>query len=1152
MTKTRLVGPHPTFILLLIAGCLVLAAAVRGPALVGAAPTDPVVRGPAGPAAAPRVPVAACGGPGPFALISPVPTAAYGIGVDTDGTALYAAGGYQSSAVSRFARYDPAPGTWTLLAALPQATYGAATIYAPNVNKLYVFGGFTGTAVVATTQVYDLATGTWAAGPALPAPRESLAGSYYNGKIYLVGGQSTTMFNSAQAQTWEYDPVAASWTTTRLNVPAPVTGPGAGLVGGRLYILAGADTSGAPVTTTYEYNIAANTWTTRAAVPTGLFGPGSAVVNGTIWLLGGGQPFRADHPAAGGAPAAVQSLTQIYDVASDSWSSGPTLTLARNVIGSTYLAGKVYAIGGYNGGTGVSQSEASTVPLCTTVTPTVPPTAPPTATRTPTPTATAVSCTISWTSAAALPLDVYAAAVDGDGTGVYAASGYSFSQSTWSGQFARYNPTLNSWTALAPIPSPVEQATGVYAPNTGRFYVFGGQNSGVGSTRTQIYDPGSNTWTTGAALPAVRYGMGAGYYNGKIYLAGGTNSVPQNQLWEYDPVANTWNTARAALPQARLDAAATIIAGHLYLAGGRDAAGTTVNTLYDYNIALDTWTIRAAMPTAASTPGGVNLGGQLWVIGGGNPFRPAGPAGGRQPDSSFTITQIYDPATNSWTSGPALNSARSYLGVAAVGTQILAVGGYTGSTSTSVVERTIGGCATATATATPPPTLTLTATITATNTPTVTRTPSNTATNTPTVTRTPTSTATNTPTVTLTPTSTMTNTPTVTLTPTITATNTPTVTLTPTSTMTNTPTVTLTPTSTTTNTPTVTLTPTSTMTNTPTSTMTNTPTVTLTPTSTATNTPTVTLTPTSTTTNTPTVTPTVTSTVTNTPTVTRTPTSTATNTPTVTLTPTSTTTNTPTVTLTPTSTMTNTSTVTRTPTNTATNTPTVTPTVTSTVTNTPTVTATNTPTVTRTATTTAVHTATATATVTPYCLLPFTDVSAEYWAAGYIKWTYCHGIISGYSDGTFRPENLTTRGQVAKMITLAAGWPLTLPAGAPHFSDVPPGSTFYTVIEVAWAHGSLTGYSDGTFHPSEPVTRAQLTKMAVLARGLALVRPATPTFRDVPPSDWAYHYIETAALHAIVGGYSDGTFRPATNATRAQFCKILYQTFGLPTLLHAP
>jgi hypothetical protein len=189
--------------------------------------------------------------------------------------------------------------------------------------------------------------------------------------------------------------------------------------------------------------------------------------------------------------------------------------------------------------------------------------------------------------------------------------------------------------------------------------------------------------------------------------------------------------------------------------------------------------------------------------------------------------------------------------------------------------------------------------------------------------------------------------------------------------------------------------------------------------------------------------------------------------------------------------------------------------------------------------------------------LSFSDVQEEYWAFGYIKWTYCQGIISGYSDGTFRPEANTTRGQLAKMVVLAAGLPLVLPSGAPHFSDVPPGQPFYRYIEVAWSHNIITGYEDGTFQPAAPVTRAQLAKMIVQARGLSLVDPPVARFQDVPRDSWAYRYVETAAAHQIVGGYDCGAageacpgfyYRPDVPATRAQLSKLLHLAFAVPSL----
>jgi hypothetical protein len=142
------------------------------------------------------------------------------------------------------------------------------------------------------------------------------------------------------------------------------------------------------------------------------------------------------------------------------------------------------------------------------------------------------------------------------------------------------------------------------------------------------------------------------------------------------------------------------------------------------------------------------------------------------------------------------------------------------------------------------------------------------------------------------------------------------------------------------------------------------------------------------------------------------------------------------------------------------------------------------------------------------------------------------------------------------MVVLAAGYSLVIPAGAPHFSDVPPGQPFYTFVEVAWGQGIVSGYSDGTFRPYTNVTRAQLAKMIVLGRGLAPTNPATPTFSDVPPGYWAYGFVETAVDRAIISGYNCGGlgepcpglyFRPERLATRAQLCKMLFQAFRVPS-----
>jgi hypothetical protein len=159
----------------------------------------------------------------------------------------------------------------------------------------------------------------------------------------------------------------------------------------------------------------------------------------------------------------------------------------------------------------------------------------------------------------------------------------------------------------------------------------------------------------------------------------------------------------------------------------------------------------------------------------------------------------------------------------------------------------------------------------------------------------------------------------------------------------------------------------------------------------------------------------------------------------------------------------------------------------------------------------------------------------------------------------FNPGGTTTRGQLSKIAVLGFNLPINT-AGGPHFSDVQPGDTFYTYIETLYNAGAITGYDDGTFRPNNWVTRGQITKIIVLTAAYVdpadwqLVNPSQNTFEDVPVGSTFYTYIETAAAHFIISGYPCGTppagvcvppenkpyFLPNNNATRAQISKVAY------------
>jgi hypothetical protein len=168
---------------------------------------------------------------------------------------------------------------------------------------------------------------------------------------------------------------------------------------------------------------------------------------------------------------------------------------------------------------------------------------------------------------------------------------------------------------------------------------------------------------------------------------------------------------------------------------------------------------------------------------------------------------------------------------------------------------------------------------------------------------------------------------------------------------------------------------------------------------------------------------------------------------------------------------------------------------------------------------------------------PFNDVPVESTFYNPVSGLVTTGAASGYGDGSFRPMNTTTRGQLAKLVVLAFNLPLATD-DTQHFSDVPADHAFFAYVETAYSRGLISGYSDGTFRPFNNITRGQVAKVVVLAAGWQLANPATSTFSDVPADSTYYRYVETAYAKGIISGYGDGTFRPGNSATRGQIAQV--------------
>ena len=152
-------------------------------------------------------------------------------------------------------------------------------------------------------------------------------------------------------------------------------------------------------------------------------------------------------------------------------------------------------------------------------------------------------------------------------------------------------------------------------------------------------------------------------------------------------------------------------------------------------------------------------------------------------------------------------------------------------------------------------------------------------------------------------------------------------------------------------------------------------------------------------------------------------------------------------------------------------------------------------------------------------------------AAEEINYLLDKGIITGYEDGTFKPTRNVTRAEAAIMLGRALN--LNGTQSATSFKDVSAASKASGYIQSAVDKGIITGYTDGTFRPADPITRVQMSYL--LVRGFQLDETSNVNFTDVPKSGDQYEAINKIATAGLTVGYTDGNFRPANLVTRQDF-----------------
>ncbi|MDI3258008.1 MAG: S-layer homology domain-containing protein [Kyrpidia sp.] len=171
--------------------------------------------------------------------------------------------------------------------------------------------------------------------------------------------------------------------------------------------------------------------------------------------------------------------------------------------------------------------------------------------------------------------------------------------------------------------------------------------------------------------------------------------------------------------------------------------------------------------------------------------------------------------------------------------------------------------------------------------------------------------------------------------------------------------------------------------------------------------------------------------------------------------------------------------------------------------------------------------------------VPFPDIAGSY-ARPAILQLWKQGWVRGKEDGLFHPDQPVTRAESAAMVVRALH--PSDSAGAPGFTDVPPGYWAYGAIHRAQAAGWVRGMGNGCFEPDRSLTRAE--GAAMIARAFGLTASGSSGFPDLAGS-WADGAVAALRMKGIVTGWPDGFFHPDALLTRGDLAVMVARAMGL-------
>lgn len=174
--------------------------------------------------------------------------------------------------------------------------------------------------------------------------------------------------------------------------------------------------------------------------------------------------------------------------------------------------------------------------------------------------------------------------------------------------------------------------------------------------------------------------------------------------------------------------------------------------------------------------------------------------------------------------------------------------------------------------------------------------------------------------------------------------------------------------------------------------------------------------------------------------------------------------------------------------------------------------------------------------------ISFIDMANTHWASKHIAYLVSKKIISGYDDGSFRPDNFVTREEFAVMTTIAAGIPLEISDSV--FMDVPNDAWYKKYVSAAVKAGIVNGVSDKMFGSGQNITRQDAAVMLCKALGRTSDYDITKIADCDEIADYALSSVKSLYSDGILSGNDKGEFNPKTNITRAEAATMISIAYG--------